>query len=129
LSKKKFNSKEHDLLRKIKNLKTFHPKFNNKKTKAISLHINKGDLNLEKENNKNNLNTENNIDSNNNNGNFSIIGNKKILSRSNLIKQSKDKKRNKEMQNIKMPIKEKKMNIRIKRKSKKKRKIVMKIIL
>ena len=108
LSKKKFNSKEHDLLRKIKNLKTFHPKFNNKKTKAISLHINKGDLNLEKENNKNNLNTENNIDSNNNNGNFSIIGNKKILSRSNLIKQSKDKKRNKEMQNIKMPIKEKK---------------------
>ena len=108
LSKKNFNSKEHDLLRKIKNLKTFHPKFNNKKAKAISLHINKGDLNLEKENNKNNLNTENNIDSNNNNGNFSIIGNKKILSRSNLIKQSKDKKRNKEIQNIKMPIKEKK---------------------
>ena len=107
LSKKNFNSREYDLLRKIKNLKTFHPKYNKKKTKTISLHMNKDNMNLEKENNKNNLNTQNNIDSNYN-GNYSIIDNKKIMSRSNLIKKSKDKIRNKEMKNIKMSIKDKK---------------------
>ena len=109
-------NKEYDMLKKIKNLKTFHPKLNNKKT--ISLHINKDNLNCEKEKETNNnintntINTQNNIDSNHNNDNESyLIDNDKNknrnISRSNLIKKSKDKIRSKEKQNCKMNNKEK----------------------
>ena len=115
-------NKDHDMLKKIKNLKTFHPKLNNKKT--ISLHINKDNLNCEKEKetynyiNTNTMNTQNNIDSNHNNDNDNdnesyLIGkdndkNKnRNISRSNLIKKGKDKIRSKEKQNCKMNDKEK----------------------
>ena len=111
-------NKEYDMLKKIKNLKTFHPKLNNKKT--ISLHINKDNLNCEKEKETNNnintntINTQNNIDSNHNNDNESYLVDKdndknkyRNISKSNLIKKSKDKIRSKDKQNCKINDKEK----------------------
>ena len=102
-------NKDYDMLKKIKNLKTFHPKLNNKRT--ISIHIHKDNLNFEKEKETNNnintntINTQNNIDSNiNNNGSYLIDKDKnKNISRSYLIKKSKDKIRSKDKQNNKLP--------------------------
>jgi len=107
-------NKDYDMLKKIKNLKTFHPKLNNKKT--MSIHLNKDNLNLEKEKEKetntniitNTINTQNNIDSNNNNNGSYLIDKDKDknklrnISRSNLIKKSKDKIRSKDKQNCKV---------------------------
>ena len=114
-------NKDYDMIKKIKNLKTFHPKLNNKKT--ISIQLNKDNLNFEKEKEKeketnNNINTntiitQNNIDSsNNNNGSYLIDKDKdknklRNISKSNLIKKSKDKIRSKDRQNSKVYDKDK----------------------
>ena len=114
-------NKDYDMIKKIKNLKTFHPKLNNKKT--ISIQLNKDNLNFEKEKEKeketnNNINTntiitQNNIDSsNNNNGSYLIDKDKdknklRNISKSNLIKKSKDKIKSKDRQNSKVYDKDK----------------------
>ena len=114
-------NKDYDMIKKIKNLKTLHPKLNNKKT--ISIQLNKDNLNFEKEKEKeketnNNINTntiitQNNIDSsNNNNGSYLIDKDKdknklRNISKSNLIKKSKDKIRSKDRQNSKVYDKDK----------------------
>ena len=104
------NNKDFDIIRKIKNLKTFHPtKFSNKK--SISIKVNKD--NLDKENNKN-INTQNNIETNNkinindnkNEEDFLINKNKNI-SKSNVVNKSRDKIK-KEKNNSKPSSKEKK---------------------
>ena len=107
-----FNSKDYDMLRKIKNLKTFHPsKFNNKK--SISIKINKDKdkdkNNLEKENNKNiNMNTQNNANANNN-IKENLPDKNKNVSKTNFMNKSRDKIKHKDKNNNKAPSKDKKI--------------------
>ena len=104
-------NKDYEMLKKIKNLKTFHPKLNNKKT--ISIHNLNNEKEIETNNNvnTNTINTQNNIDSNNNNNGSYLIDKDKNknrnISRSNLIKKSKDKIKSKDKQNNKLTDKDK----------------------
>ena len=103
LSNKNFNNKESDMLRKIKNLKTFHPGKNINNKKSISIKVNK-DI----ENNKN-INTQNNYNDTNNNkenkNNESVKEKNKLRVRQS--NKSKDKLQNKEKKISKFPSKEK----------------------
>jgi hypothetical protein len=104
ITSKNYNSKDYELLRKIKNLKTFHPtKFNDNK-KTISIKVNK-DINLE---NKNmNVNTLSNAETKNDN--ISLKDKNRNISKSNnRINKSKDKIKYKERNNSKGIFKEKK---------------------
>ena len=103
LSNKNFNNKESDMLRKIKNLKTFHPGKNINNKKSISIKVNK-DI----ENNKN-INTQNNYNDTNNNkenkNNESVKEKNKLRVRQS--NKSKDKLQKKEKKISKFPSKEK----------------------
>ena len=103
-----FNSKDYDMLRKIKNLKTFHPsKFNNKKSISIKINKDKDKDNLEKENNKNiNMNTQNNDV---NNINESLAEKNKNVSKTNFMNKSRDKIKHKDKNSNKAPSKDKKI--------------------
>ena len=111
LGNKNYN-KDFELLRKIKNLKTFHPTKFNENKKTISIKVNK-DI-LDNNNNKNsNINTLNNVETLNNikdnkNVENSIKGKNRNISKNNsLINKSKDKMKYKERNNSKI-LKEKK---------------------
>ena len=104
IANKNYNSKDHELLRKIKNLKTFHPTkfYDNKKT--ISIKVNK-DINLENRNM--NVNTLSNAETKNDN--ISLKDKNRNISKSNnRINKSKDKIKYKERNNSKGIFKEKK---------------------
>ena len=104
IANKNYNSKDYELLRKIKNLKTFHPTkfYDNKKT--ISIKVNK-DINLENRNM--NVNTLSNAETKNDN--ISLKDKNRNISKSNnRINKSKDKIKYKERNNSKGIFKEKK---------------------
>ena len=98
VSNKNYN-KDFEMMRKIKNLKTFHPtKFENNK-KSISIKVNKDNI----DNNKNiNSNTLNNVETNNNEikNNESVLKDKnKYNLKANNINKSKEKINYKERDN------------------------------
>ena len=102
LSNKNFNNKDSEIIRKIKNLKTFHPtKYNENNKKSITIKVNKDNI----DNNKNiNSNIPNNVETINNinENNESVIKEKeknKIILKSNNINKSKDKIKYKERNN------------------------------
>ena len=110
LSNKNFNNnKDYELLKKIKNLKTFHPTKISENKKTISIKVNKDII----DNNINiNVNTLNTVETNNNikdNKNEYSLNNKdKNLSKTNHINKSKDKLKIRERNNSKLLNKEKK---------------------
>ena len=110
LSKKNFNNnKDYELLKKIKNLKTFHPTKISENKKTISIKVNKDII----DNNKNiNVNTLNTVETNNNikeNKNENSLNNKnKNLSKTNHMNKSKDKLKLRERNNSQFLNKEKK---------------------
>ena len=108
LSNKNFNNnKDYELLKKIKNLKTFHPTKISENKKTISIKVNKDIID-----NKNiNVNTLNTVETNNNNRenkNENSINKNKNLSKTNHINKSKDKLKLRERNNSKFLNKEKK---------------------
>ena len=105
-----FSNKDYDMLRKIKNLKTFHPsKLNNKKSISIKINKDKDNLEKEKENNKNiNMNTQNNADVNNN-INESLHDKTKNVAKTSFMNKSRDKIKHKDKNNNRAQTKDKKI--------------------
>ena len=109
LINKNYSNKDYDMLRKIKNLKTFHPtKFAENNKKSISIKINKDNIINDKNQNTNaNIETNNNIHENKDNENV-LKEKNKSTTKSNHINKSKDKIKQKERNCGKMLSKDKK---------------------
>ena len=71
-----YNNKENEMLRKIKNLKTFHPGKNINNKKSISIKTSKDNQDKNKNINNDNANNNKNNNNNNNNNNNIDINNK-----------------------------------------------------
>ena len=109
LINKNYNNKDYEILRKIKNLKTFHPtKFVENNKKSISIKVNKDNVeNAKNQNTITHLETNNNI--NENKTNESVLKEKnKSITKTNHINKSKDKLKQKERNFNKMLSKDKK---------------------
>ena len=111
IGNKNYSNKDFELLRKIKNLKTFHPTKCNNSKKTISIKVNK-DINLENKN----VNTLSNVETKNDN--ILKDKNRNISKSNNHINKSKDKLKYKERNNIKGLNKEKKTDKSEKEKNK-----------